>query len=68
MEHCKNCPEITDVFYTIGKTYYRLEDKSVLCYRHWHQANKPKYTFKGEYYDVFSKSEMAKAKYEKFKV
>ena len=61
MDNCKHCEEITDMFNVIGKTYYRMDDKDdVLCYRHWHQANRPEFLDAGEYYDIFSRHSINK--------
>lgn len=62
MENCPKCDHITNMFQTIGKTYYRLDEENVLCYRHWHQEGRPKSVDKGEYSEVFSKQSIAKAK------
>ena len=57
MEGCKKCKEPSNLFDTIGKTYYRLkEDDSILCYRHWYQTGRPEFKQKGEYNELFSKS------------
>jgi hypothetical protein len=64
MEGCEECKPIKNAFDTIGITYYRLsKDKSVLCYRHWHQAGRPFYNKKGDHDTVFI---TPARKYEKF--
>lgn len=64
MDGCIKCKPIKNIYDTIGVTYYELtEDKSVLCYRHWHQAGRPKSKVNGEYSEVFTKY---KKKYENF--
>jgi hypothetical protein len=60
MDNCTQCSNITTLFDTIGKTYYRLDEETVLCYRHWHQLNRPKAYDKGEHYQIFSKQSIAK--------
>ena len=55
MDNCKQCKEVITSYDVIGKTYYILEDDSVLCYRHWHQERRPKYISKGDYNEVFFK-------------
>lgn len=66
MQHnCTICPpkkaSKDNNFSVIGKTYYILQDRSVMCFRHWHQANRPKFLFKGEHSVVYTKLlEMAK--------
>lgn len=62
MENCPKCAEISTMYETIGKTYYRLDEKNVLCYRHWHQTNRPKFVDRGDYDEIFSKQSIAKAK------
>lgn len=49
MQNCSKCSPIKNIFDTVGKTYYLLEDDSLLCYRHWYQEGKPKYKKKDEY-------------------
>lgn len=52
--NCKHCkPESP----TIGKTFFVLNDKSILCYRHFHQSETMEYHFKG---DIFSVAEILK--------
>jgi hypothetical protein len=54
MDNCKQCTKpITSSYDAVCKTYYRLEDLSVLCYRHWHQANRPWFGDTGEHSEVF---------------
>jgi hypothetical protein len=55
MEGCKECKEYSSLYDTVGKTYYKLEDHSILCYRHWHQAGKPEFKEFGEYINLYSK-------------
>lgn len=56
---CINCKPTNDNFQTVGKTYYLLSNKTVLCYRHWHQSNRPSYVLSGDYQSVmnFKKSQ-----------
>ena len=62
MDNCKECLQLETMFDTIGKTYYRLDEEKVLCYRHWHQANQPKFVDKGDYHEIFSIHSIAKVK------
>ena len=62
MDNCKECLQIQTMFDTIGKTYYRIDEEKVLCYRHWHQANRPKFVHKGDYREIFSNQSIAKVK------
>jgi hypothetical protein len=55
MDGCKKCKEYNSLYETIGKTYYKMKDDSILCYRHWHQANKPEFIEFGEYMSIYSK-------------
>lgn len=49
MENCINCKPSNSRYATVGKTYYVLRDHTLLCYRHWYQANKPDYIISGEH-------------------
>lgn len=56
MTNCTHCNAVKTRkstkkrFDKIGKTYYILSsDMSVLCFRHWHQANRPEYIVAAEY-------------------
>jgi len=66
MEGCNECKEITTVYDTLCKTYYKLEDGSILCYRHWYQKDRPKFIIKGDYDNIFCKNTNMR-KYEKSK-
>ena len=64
LDNCTECTtegrQISDVFTTVGKTYYKLhqyknEPLRILCYRHWHQKNEPPYELKGDYSSIFKK-------------
>ena len=64
MEGCIICNkenrQINTVYDSIGKTYYKLEDYSVVCYRHWYQKDRPKVIEKGDYEEMFSKSRLSR--------
>lgn len=52
MKDCIHCKPTKDKlkFARIGKTYYILSsDRSILCHRHWYQANKPNYIVSAEF-------------------
>ena len=64
MEGCIECDkenkQINTVYDTIGVTYYKLKDYSILCYRHWYQKNKPGIIKKGDYEEMFLRSKSTK--------
>ena len=54
---CNKCIEegkgIGNSFHVVAKTFYKLKDTDILmCYRHWHQANRPKHDAYGSYAEV----------------
>lgn len=56
MSNCTQCPLTKkDNFSHIGKTYYILPDLTIMCFRHWHQAGRPKYVHYGEHGPVQTK-------------
>jgi hypothetical protein len=56
MNNCLKCQEegryIKNSFDTVTKTYYKISDTIMMCYRHWHQSNRPDYVIKGDYDSV----------------
>lgn len=64
---CPHCPQVDDKFYSIGKTYYRIDEETVLCYRHWHQQNRPKFVDKGDCDDILTKASIQKGVISKIK-
>ena len=53
---CIKCNEeekyIRNSFDVAARTYYKLKGKIMLCYRHWHQADRPKPEIHGSYGEV----------------
>jgi hypothetical protein len=54
---CKKCLEegksIKSDFDTVTKTFYKMQgDEEILCFKHWHQSNRPKEQYKGIYESV----------------
>ena len=56
MHNCVKCTEekrtIKNDFDVVGKTYYKIDKNTILCYRHWYQLKKPSYQVAGDYYTV----------------
>lgn len=61
MHNCVKCTEekkfIRTDFDVIGKTYYKVNRDTIMCYRHWHQENQPYYQIKGDYHSVVKEME-----------
>lgn len=62
LNNCTECTkegkELTDIYTTVGKTYFKLyqykdEPERILCYRHWYQKNQPYYELHGDYNTIF---------------
>lgn len=56
-EHqCKKCNEegkyIKNPFDVVAKTFYKLKGETLLCYRHWHQSDRPKPEKFGSYGEI----------------
>lgn len=53
IHQCIRCNEeqkyIKNNFDTVSKTYYKLKNNTILCYRHWYQNGKPKPEIFGSY-------------------
>jgi hypothetical protein len=56
MENCPKCSQegksLTSPFQVVGKTYYKIDKDTFLCYRHWYQSKKRKYQISGDYYSI----------------
>ena len=65
MQNCINCSKENKIlrssFDVIGKTYYKINKDTVMCYRHWYQSGRPKYQLSGDYYSIIR--ELNKAEY-----
>jgi hypothetical protein len=61
MINCIKCTEekkyILNNFDTIGKTFYKIDNDTIMCYRHWHQENQPDYHIKGDYNTILKEME-----------
>jgi hypothetical protein len=53
MQNCPKCSKegkfLRTSFDIVGKTFYKINKDTFLCYRHWYQLKKPPYQISGEY-------------------